>query len=80
MDFVVWSGLEVGPVYNQLVFVLQVAVTPGFSSKGMLFGLLYCYNYRYFSLILGRIPFNRLLACVISSRCLLGRDRLNFLD
>lgn len=37
MDFVVWNGLAVGPVYNQLVCVLTVAVAPWFSSKGVLF-------------------------------------------
>lgn len=75
-----WSGLAVVPVCNQLLCVLMVAVTPRFSSKGVLFCLLYCYNHRYFSLTLDRIPFNRILACVISSRYLLGRGRLSFLD
>lgn len=67
VDFVVWSGLAVRLVYNQLLCVLMVSGTPGFSSKGVLFCLLYRYNHRYFSLILERIPFNRLLACVVSS-------------
>lgn len=44
-----WSGLAVVPVCNQLLCVLMVAVTPRFSSKGVLFCLLYCYNHRYFS-------------------------------
>lgn len=39
MDFVVWSGLAVGLVYNQPVCVLMVALTPAFSSKGVLFCL-----------------------------------------
>lgn len=37
VDFGVWNGqtVAVGPLYNQLVPVLMVAVTVGFFSKGV---------------------------------------------